>query len=717
MPERYVEAIIKYLSSRDYQPLNPRQLARQLGVAEEAYGSFRQAIKILRDSGRVVLGARNALTLPEMSARVVGTFRANPRGFGFVVPETPNAHGDLYVPEGESAGAMTGDTVVARVLKRGKRGGEMLYHGRVVEIVRRGASRLVGTLQQSEDAWFVLPDGNAVTEPVVIGDVGPGARPGQKVVAEITSYPSPGKLARGVIVENIGAAGQIEAETLAVIRAHGLPDTFDGAVLAEARRAAEAFDPAAADGREDLTGLTVVTIDPPDARDFDDAVSVQADGGGFVLGVHIADVSHFVAAGKAVDTEARLRGNSVYFPRKVLPMLPEVLSNGVCSLQEGQRRFCKSAFIRYDAAGEVVGARLAETVIRSARRLTYTEAQAIIDGKSGGYERAVVELLKRMDDLARRIDRRRRKQGMIQLDLPAVELVLDEQGKLADAVPEDDSYTHTIIEMFMVEANEAVARALAAGNVDFLRRIHPEPDRPAGRQLVSFLRVCGHKLPRDLSRADIQRLLEAVKGKPESYAVNLAVLKSFEQAEYSPMRVGHFALASDNYCHFTSPIRRYPDLTVHRLFADLARKRRPGAPDVAELVALGSHCSTTERRAEAAEEELRTVLLLQFLAGKVGESFDGVVTGVTNFGLFVQLPRYVIEGLIRMADLGDDWWEVSTQAGEIRGERSGRRFRIGDPLKVRIASVDPARRQLNLLPDREPSARPQRRRKARKASQ
>ena len=711
MPERYAEAIIKYLSSREYQPLKPRQLARQLGVSDQEYGTFREAVKLLRDAGRIVLGAKNALTLPEMSNRVIGAFRANPRGFGFVIPETPNAHGDLYIPEGEGGGAMSGDTVVAEVFRRGMRGGEMLYHGRVKEILRRGASRVVGTLRQADDTWFVLPDGTAITAPVVIADVPPGTAPGQKVVAEIVAYPTPGELARGVIAESLGAGGQIEAETLSVVRAFGLSDEFPDEVMDEARRASETFDPASINGggpqtravafgdpRENLEAMTIVTIDPPDARDFDDAISIEQTGDGFVLGVHIADVSHFVREGGALDREAKARGNSVYFPRKVLPMLPGVLSNGVCSLQQGQRRFCKSAFIRYDRNGEVAGTRFAETVIRSVRRLTYTEAQSILDGKCGGYEAAVVDLLGRMQRLAEAIEQRRRRAGMLHLDLPEVELVLDDSGKVVDAVPEDDSYTHTVIEMFMVEANEAVAGELDRRNLPFLRRIHPDPDAAGEKKLASFVRVCGHRLPRDLTRRDIQQLLATVKGKPQSHAVNLAVLKSFQAAEYSPMRIGHFALASSNYCHFTSPIRRYADLTVHRLLADALRQRELPPADLAELVKLGMHLTTVERRAENAERELRAVLILQLLAEKVGETFEGVVDGVTNFGIFVELRRYGIDGLIRMNDLGDDWWEVSAERGEIRGERSGRRFRIGDPLTVRVASVSVAARQLNLVP-------------------
>ncbi|MHC4718780.1 MAG: ribonuclease R family protein, partial [Planctomycetota bacterium] len=544
-------------------------------------------------------------------------------GFGFVTPDTPNTHGDLYVPEGETADAMTGDTVIARVLKRGKRGGEMLFQGRVMQIVRRGSARVVGTLDRAEETWFVMPDGKGVVNPVVIADVGPGAREGQKVVAEIVQYPSEGQLARGVITENIGAAGQIAAER----------DEFPEEAMADARRIVDTIDPSAVDGREDLRELTVVTIDPPDARDFDDAISIASDGGETVLGVHIADVSHFVAAGGPLDAEARERGNSVYFPRKVLPMLPEILSNGLCSLQEGVDRLCKSAFIHYDGGGNVTTRRLAETVIRSAKRLTYAEAQGIIDGKTGGFDGKVVKLVRRMNDLARRIESRRRAAGMLHLDLPEVELVLDEEGKVADAVPADDAYTHTIIEMFMVEANEAVAVTLGKRQLPFLRRIHPEPDKDAHKALGAFVRVCGHKIPRDLGREDLQRLLESVKGRPESFAVNMAVLRSLTRAEYSPMQIGHYALASDNYCHFTSPIRRYPDLTVHRLFADVVRKGEVFAPETAELVALGAHCSTREETAEEAERELTTVLVLQFLSDKVGDSFEGVVTGVTNFGM------------------------------------------------------------------------------------
>jgi ribonuclease R len=322
------------------------------------------------------------------------------------------------------------------------------------------------------------------------------------------------------------------------------------------------------------------------------------------------------------------------------------------------------------------------------------------DGKTGGFDPEVVELVKDMETLARKIEARRRKAGMIHLDLPAVELVLDDDGKVVDAVPEDTSYSHTIIEMFMVEANEAVARTLRSAGRGFLRRIHPDPDELSGKDLSAFVKACGKKLPETMTPKDIQALLAGVKGKPESYAVNLAVLKTFQQAEYSPMEIGHFALASDCYCHFTSPIRRYPDLTVHRLMAEYCRGQLDDKPkeDIPELLEQGRNCTAAERRSEAAESELRQVLILQFLATKQGEVFDGIITGVTNFGIFVQWPKYLVEGLIRMEDLGDDWWQVEAKTGTVRGEATGKTFRLGDALRVQVLGVDVARRQLNLLP-------------------
>jgi ribonuclease R len=703
MSDELSNRILRFVGDRDYRPAKVRALARAMGVAEKEYGRFRDAVKGLMASGRIVLGSGNAVVAPELPGRIIGTFRANPRGFGFVIPENPTGHGDLYIPEGAGGDAITGDTVLCRVLKKGKRGGKMVYEGRIERVLQRGRSQFVGELIEHDGRFLVMPDGHVLHVPIEVVDVTAGtAHVGEKVVVEIESYPTIGRPARGVIVERLGEAGQPDAELRSIIRQYQIPDRFSDEALAEAREVVDRFNAEGLPGdRLDLRDETIITIDPEDARDFDDAISLRCAGEEYELGVHIADVACFVREGGALDADARLRGNSTYFPRHVVPMLPELLSNGVCSLQQDADRLSKSVFIRYDERGNVLAARVANSVIRSAARLTYQRAQQIIDGKRGGCPAAVADLLVKMDRLARILQHRRLKDGMLILDLPEVELEMQD-GRVVDAHPADDSFTHTIIEMFMVEANEAVARTLGRQGVPVLLRVHPEPVRHAAAGLARFVRVLGHTLPAAMGRRDLQRLLESVRGRPESYAVSMAVLRSLEQAEYSPQPIGHFALASECYTHFTSPIRRYPDLTVHRLVQhyldgqlDSAQDRSvlPGEDELAEL---GRHCSFTERRSEDAEREMRTVLVLQFLEDHPGEEWDGVVTGVTEFGVYVQLQQFLIDGLMRFTDLPDDWWDVHADRGYVVGERTGRRLAIGDALRVRILGVHVPQRHLDL---------------------
>ncbi|MCK4658940.1 MAG: ribonuclease R, partial [Phycisphaerae bacterium] len=645
------------------------------------------------------------LILPEPSGKIFGKYRANPRGFGFVIPDAPQLHGDLYVPEGHGKGAMTGDTVCATIRKRGKRGGKMLHEGRVIEIVARGEGHFVGELQRGLGQWFVRPDGNTFHAPIFVGDVGAKqAKAGDQVVVEITEYPSHNRDARGVILEVLGQRGAPGVDLLSIIRRHGFTTEFPEEVVAEARRVTAEYDPdAALAEREDLSDLTVITIDPETARDFDDAISIMPQKGGMVeLGVHIADVAYFVARDGLLDKEARERSNSVYFPNYVIPMLPEVLSNGLCSLQEDQPRLTKSAFITYDRRGKVVSERFVNGVIRSSRRLTYADATSILDGKTRGFAGEVVTLLRWMERLAKTIRKRRVREGMLVLDLPDVEVVLDDEGQVVGVKPEDTSFSHTIIEMFMVEANEAVGRLLADLGVPNLRRAHPEPDERAVESLGRFLHALGLKAPKSMDRKNLQKLLNEAAGQPTQFAVNLAVLRSMEKAVYSPKPVGHFALASKNYVHFTSPIRRYPDLTIHRLLNAYVRgelgkrKGRKQWPTVAVLEGLGDLCSTNERKAEDAERELKLVYILRLLEGRLGDSFEGVVTGVTNFGVFVQLPEYLVEGLLRFTDLPEDWWEVDADAGCVVGERTGHCITIGDRLAVTVAAVDIVTRKVDL---------------------
>jgi len=700
MPEIFKNQIIKLLKHTDYEPLKLAQLAKTLDVSSEDYPEFKDAFDQLRQAGHVVVGARNLVSLPALAGQIVGTFRANPRGFGFIIPLEPNSQGDLFIPPTAKADAMTGDIVIAKVKRQGKRGGEMRYSGEIIEVLERAQNRYVGTLVKHPEAWLVQPDGKSFFDPISVDDVGAkGAKEKDKVVVEILSYPTDKYLARGVIVEVLGKAGRYDTEIKSIIYQYHLPGQFDADCIEQTRRAAADFDPEKPGTRQDITDKVIVTIDPPDAKDFDDAISIEKDShGNSVLGVHIADVSNFVTPDSPLDVEAKARGNSAYLPGKTIPMLPEILSNGICSLQPDQKRFAKSAYITYDHQGNILSRSFANSVICSKQRLTYLQADGILKGHTKNTTPEVIELLKDMETLSRTIEQRRRKNGMLHLDLPETELVFDKSGQVVDAHPADDCYPHTIIEMFMVEANDAVASLLDRLNVAFMRRIHPEPDPMSTKNLIRLVKAFGFSLPRNPDRKVIQDLLAAVKGTDRSFAVNMAVLRSFEKAQYAPLHIGHYALASTNYCHFTSPIRRYADLMVHRMLELYLHKKPFPREQEQNLAEVGKHITFTEQRAENAERELTTVLTLQMLSKKIGDQLDCIVTGLTGFGVFVQCRKFGIEGLIRMASLGPDQWKYNEKTQCVVGERSGCSIRLGRAMKVRIVSVNVPGRQLDVSP-------------------
>jgi len=701
----FAERVLRFVAAKGYEPQRIEQIAIALGIAEGEQGDFHDACKALRKSGRVVLGTRASLTLPPPLPRLTGQFRSNPRGFGFVIPEEPNSHGDLYIPRGGTGGAMTGDRVVVSVKKRGKRKGTMVYDARVVEILERGENRFVGELRDDFGKLLVLPDGNTFHAPILVPDArAKNAQPGQKVVVEVTQYPQDRRPARGVVVKVLGAVGEPGVETLGVIEQYRLETSFPQSAEAEAAKQIASFDvKTELSDREDWRKETIITIDPADARDFDDAISLRVLKRGEVeLGVHIADVAHFIRPDGALDQEAKKRSTSVYLPRTVIPMLPEVLSNGLCSLQPRESRLTKSVFITYDRHGGVCATRLANSVIKSTRRLTYKQVTQILGGKTGRTSAKVVALLREMERLARRILKRRLREGMLRLDLPEAKLVFDSAGRAVDVVPADTSFSHTIIEMFMVEANEAVSATLSESNIPHLRRIHDAPRELFDGRLRKFLHTLGYDLEQGADRFALQKLLDRSRGKAESLPLHFAILRSMRQAEYSPLCVGHFALASEHYCHFTSPIRRYPDLTVHRLVdrwiegGGKHRGKRGDIPRAGDLAELGKLCGINERRAESAERELKMILILGLLQDRVGEEFPGIVTGVANMGFFVQLDKYLIDGLVRFEALPDDWWEVDSTGGAVFGERSGVRITIGQRVHVVLSRIDVRSRQMDL---------------------
>ena len=750
MPSRFRSRILALVADKRYEPQNADGIAESLGVDKKDRSAFEQALDELVEAEKLVREGGDKVQLPPPGDQVRGEIRRHPNGFGFLVPDTLVAHGDLFVPPPFIGTAMTGDRVLADVVKEEGRAapGKSPYIAKVIEITERADRRYAGVLESKQTdggmKYRVIPDGRLLEDPIRILDAGSsGAKAGDKVVVDIVSFPEPGDddLPEGVITEVLGEAGLPDVETAAVMAAFGLAGDFPEEVMQEARDAASKMNvKKLPKDRADLRELFITTIDPPDAKDYDDAISLdkldpdqEEDGAAWELGVHIADVAAFVTPGSALEKEAYARGNSTYLPKKVVPMLPEVLSNGVCSLQPNVDRYAKSCFIRLDADAQVISDRFTKSVIKSSQRMTYLEAQALIDGDikearkhcrtdSGGvakYPKKLIANCKAMDELARVIRDRRMKQGMIVLGLPEVGLIYDEEGRVVDAAPGDDAYTHKIIEMFMVEANEAAARLFAKVDVPMLRRTHPEPDSLDTSNLQTYSRVAGMNIPDKPDRHQLQQLLDAVRGKPAQQAVHFAVLKTMMKAEYSPALIGHFALAAEDYTHFTSPIRRYPDLIVHRgidayLEVDSKLKakgkarvnairrgmaRHKHVPDHEELVDIGNHCGNTERNSAQAERELRNYMVLEMLSHRLGEDFDGTVTNVAGGGCFIQLNRFLVDGFVKTSDLPSavgDFWKLNRNTGQLVADRSGKTIAIGDRFTVRIAGVNTVTRQMDL---------------------
>jgi len=699
--------IMTHLGHKEYKPVKLSDFAKSLGISGDEFDNFQNAFDQLREEGLVIIGSKNLVSLPNVSEKIYGTFRGSRKGFGFVTPTEKNSHGDLFIPADYTAEAMTGDTVVAKVIKEARRGAEARYSGKIVEILQRANNRFVGAVIRKGDSYYLVPDGK-FTEVIEIQDItAKNAQPGDKAVVEMIIYPTSQQYGRGVIVEVLGKSGTYKTEIDAVIRRFALPYEFNSDCLATAGQAARNFEQTDFPDRLDLTKKIIITIDPEDSKDFDDAISVEKNPDNtFTLGVHIADVSAFVKPGSPLDVEAKERGNSVYLPGLVLPMLPETLSNGVCSLQPQQRRLTKSAFMTYNNSGKVLKTEFAESIIRSTARLTYTEADRILKGQKTEKPVEVVSLLRDMEKLAKIIETRRNGEGMLHLNIPEIELVFDKAGRVVDAHPADNSYPHTMIEMFMVEANEAVARLFDSLNIPFIRRIHPDPDSLSLKTLAQTLKVLGVSAPKNPNRFDLQNIIDYVKDKPAGFAVNTYVLRSLARAEYSPLSIGHYALASRHYTHFTSPIRRYADLLIHRLLElylkGKAQKNNDDIPSNEELIEIGRHISFTDRRAEDAESDLRTVLVLQLMQSRLGQTMETVICGLANFGIFVQCTKFGIEGLIPIDLLGKDNFVYDHPAQCVHGTKSGKIFHIGMALTVKIVSVNLAARQLNVVPIEQP---------------
>ncbi|HEV3204662.1 MAG TPA: ribonuclease R [Gemmataceae bacterium] len=701
------EKIVAELGRKNYQPIKPKALARKLGLPSSLYHDFRLALKELIRQGRAEMGKNHSVRPAQPHGTVTGVFRKTASGLGFVRPHAVDGHAgpEIRIREPDSLDAVTGDLVLVRILRNPNRP-DLNPTGLILRVLERATHQFVGTYFEREGQGFVRVDGTVFSHSIYVGDPGAkGARPEDKVVFEMLRFPGPDDRGEGVITEILGPRGQPGVDTLSIIRAFGLPDKFPDEVLDEARKVAAAFDEEDLAGREDFTADTVITIDPVDARDFDDAVSLVQDSRSkhWLLGVHIADVAHFAPLGSALDREARRRGTSVYLPQRVLPMFPEIVSNSLASLQQGRVRYVKSVFIDFTPAGQKTKVRFAEGAIRVRRRFTYEQVSQILAQApaSGGrkppdlaIEPPVYALLLRMRDLALILRGRRVKRGALELNMPETELEFDDQGRVTGAHFVKYDISHQIIEEFMLAANEAVAEQLADLEVPFLRRVHPPPQPSKLKAFAEFARILGYKVKHETDRFGLQRILEKSAGHPDAYAVHFALLRSLKKAAYSPEEEGHYALASEKYCHFTSPIRRYPDLTVHRLLSRWLRTGRCRS-DETELAALGEHCSKTERRAETAERELIKLKMLTFLSERIGLELDVIVTGVADYGFYGQAEDLPVEGLVHISTLTDDYYYFEEASHSLTGRRSQRRFRLGDKVHVQVVRVDLQRRLLD----------------------
>jgi ribonuclease R len=697
---QFIDALQKRLADPEYRPLTVKTLARRLKVPPEDYAEFRAAVKALVKEGRLHLSKDKTVRgKPDMGGLVIGIYKRSAKGFGFVKPHHAKEKSDqIFIPVDAGRDASSGDEVAVKITKRPKSPG-MNLEGRVVQVVARASGVFVGTYLERPDGGFVKVDGTTFRDPVYVGDAGSkGAKPGDKVAIEIVRYPTPYLDGEGVITEILGPRGQPGVDTLSVIRAFNIPDAFDDDTLEDARKQARAFSEEEIGDRLDLRESLTVTIDPVGARDFDDAISLVRDEKGYwTLGVHIADVSHFVKPGAPLDQTARLRGTSVYLPDRVIPMLPEVLSNSLASLQAGRVRYTVSALIELNSEGIRTAATFARSAIRVAHRFTYEEAFAVMKSpESAAVGPELVALLGRMLELAMILRKRRFARGALELNMPEVEIDLGDQGQVAGAHLASHDESHQVIEEFMLAANEAVAARLTEANAGFLRRGHLPPEPNKLEDFAEFVRSLGLEIDQPQSRFELQRILAESAQRPEAHAVHYGLLRSLKQATYTAEPEGHYALASENYCHFTSPIRRYPDLQVHRQLTTLIDGKRPKG-DHDELTLLAEHCTRTERRAEAAERDLIRVKLLTYLEGRIGDGFHAIITGVQDFGLFCQLIELPADGLVHVTSLSDDYYYLESGTHTLIGRRSGHRYRLGDKLEVRVAHVDVDRRELDLV--------------------
>ncbi|HHX73871.1 MAG TPA: ribonuclease R, partial [Firmicutes bacterium] len=676
--------ILDYMREVAYKPLKIEELAHDLGITDKKeIKRFHRLLEEMEQEGKIIKTRYGRYGLPEKMNLVVGKLQGNQAGFGFIIPDNPDFP-DVFIPAGQMNGAMHNDHVVARLIKGG---GGKSNEGEIIRILKRRSEYVVGRYEAGKQFGFVVPDDQRIFQDIFLPKAETkGLKNGMKVQVRITRWPEKRRNPEGVIADILGYPGDKGVDTLTIIKKYELPEEFPPEVIKEVKAYRRELSAADLEGRRDLRDVVMVTIDGADAKDLDDAVSLHKnDRGNWELGVHIADVGYYVKEGSALDREALNRGNSVYLVDRVIPMLPPELSNDLCSLNPHADRLAQSVIMELDEKGEVLSSAFYASVIRTRERMTYDAVRAILEDKDAGLRKRYSSLVPMFEDMARLATILREKRiarGAIDFALPEVKIILDEDGKVSKIEPRPRTIAESIIEEFMLICNETVAEHFSHLQLPFIYRIHERPDEGKMLQFRDFVHNLGFSLkgkPENVHPHALQELLRDVEGKPEERVVNTLLLRAMKQAKYSTENVPHFGLAARYYTHFTAPIRRYPDLVIHRLM----REYLQGTPGQKRLARIAKYnflaaerSSLRERIAMEAERESEDVKKIEFMEDKVGQEFPAIISGVTSFGLFAELDN-LVEGLIHVSSMDDDYYHYHEDKLALIGERTGKTYRIG----------------------------------------
>ena len=689
--EKRKKIIYEFICDEFYVPMKLKELAILLQVPKDQRNELKKVLDSLEAEGKVHVSSKGKYSKGE-AKRLVGTFTSHARGFGFVTIEGEAE--DIFISEDDMNGAFHNDQVevVIKATPAGKR-----KEGKITKVLSHGTTTLVGYFEKSKNFGFVRPDNQRFVKDIFIPlERSKGAVTGHKVVVELTKYGGDNKKPEGKVIEIIGHVNDPGSDIMSIVKGYDLPTSFPEKVLNQAERVAKDVSIADMAGRMDLRDWQMVTIDGEDAKDLDDAISITRDGNNYILGVHIADVTNYVQENSALDREAVKRGTSVYLVDRVIPMLPHTLSNGICSLNAGVDRLALSCIMTINEKGVVIDHTIAETVVRIDERMSYTSVKKILEERDADeIERykQLVPMFELMAELSGILREKRKKRGSIDFDFPETKMVLDENGRPIDIKPYDRNVATKIIEDFMLLANETVAEDYFWQEIPFVYRTHESPDEDKVKKLATFINNFGHSLHisnKEVRPKEIQKLLAKVEGTAEEALISRLALRSMKQAKYTPENTGHFGLAASYYCHFTSPIRRYPDLQIHRIIKENLRGRMNDdrrAHYDAILTEVAKKSSERERLAEEAERETIKLKKVEYMAQRIGETFEGVISSITKWGVYVELPN-TIEGLIHVTNMYDDHYNYIEDTYEMVGEHTGRTYKLGQTVEVRVIGAN-----------------------------